>query len=397
MTPGFFGRSGEGERPMAEKIFGEDDLKSLEQEIDAAVDRLFVEKGKPTLKTSSDPGAIPSYSLDWGRDTIEPSKASSPSAPPKPSKSIDRLESQLLSLEWDINRESIGKSLEEVHILQQEFGEVPEISSLLEKMVAILNLMLRKEPNIRPTLVRLLLDAMETLKLQMKKDGGEEVRIYKKLAQAGIEARFSCLEEFQELKSPTVAPRAEEPIEQKIHPGSERWEEIFKKIEALTEKLDRLTEKMERHLNDHSKVGEGKASWPGRDAPPLKTRVTVFKVGDQLFGVESRRVMNLLKAPSTFTRKMIHHQTFRFKGFDVRWIDLETHFQLSGEDRDREKQLLILKEDQEVKAIKIDKVIGRLYGPLERDMGRGEYVLGTMRWTYEDLPIKIPILDLKRL
>src|SRR5271157_1641589 len=107
----------------------EEEIKELEDEIDLAVDRLFVEKRKgfneplvqepPGLKPSPEPSfePIPPFepvlesSLEVSEKPekdfdFEESFAAPPpplpSPPPSYLKSIDQLEAQLLALEWEI-------------------------------------------------------------------------------------------------------------------------------------------------------------------------------------------------------------------------------------------------------------------------------------------------------
>jgi len=45
----------------------------------------------------------------------------------------------------------------------------------------------------------------------------------------------------------------------------------------------------------------------------------------------------------------------------------------------------------------MDRVLNRLSGFLEQGEDSGAHLLGMIRWTYEDLPMKIPILDFEKL
>jgi hypothetical protein len=45
----------------------------------------------------------------------------------------------------------------------------------------------------------------------------------------------------------------------------------------------------------------------------------------------------------------------------------------------------------------MDRVLNRLSGPLEQGGESNEYLLGMIRWTYENLPVKVPILDFEKL
>ncbi|MDO9351060.1 MAG: chemotaxis protein CheW, partial [Deltaproteobacteria bacterium] len=119
--------------------------------------------------------------------------------------------------------------------------------------------------------------------------------------------------------------------------------------------------------------------------------------GEKLFGVESDKVFKLFKVSSPLCNKMIHFGNVRVKGLEVRMIDLGKSFSVSGEDQEEERQVLILKGDGEYKGLMMDRVLNRLSGPLEQAGESNEYLLGMIRWTYEDLPVKVPILDFEKL
>ena len=192
-------------KPTMEKTIGEDDMKGLEEEIDSAVDRLFVEEKRPGRKRThgtSDLRALSRYS--W---TV---KASIGRAPPirtrTPSflKSFEKMETQLLSLEWEITKENLEKTREEVGLLRKISKGRPDITSVLNLMEKVLIHMIRNEENINPPMIKFLLDSKETIKLLMKKETDSEIHIYKQLA-FGIEARFLCLgrDERDEGKAPS--------------------------------------------------------------------------------------------------------------------------------------------------------------------------------------------------
>ncbi len=382
---------------MTEKTIAEEDLKGLEREIDAAVDLLFVEKGGEPLKSAS---ASPPLTGAFQEMKREVEWEMPPFAPltPSASRPIEKLETQLLSLEWEITKENLGRTVEEVLALWKGFKETPDISAILNRMVRVLNYMIQNEEGIQPHLIRFLLDSKETIKLLMRKEAEGDIAIYKKLAHAGIEARFLGLEELQEVKSKPSSVKTEMDEEKAgaslMRP--EQMEKILQRMESFSERLDKMIEKMNQHLSAHERPIETPAVRPG-NGRPLKMKVTVFKTGEKLFGVESDKVFKLFKVPSPLCKKMIHFGNVRLKGLEVRMIDLGKFFSVSGEDQEEERQVLILKGDEEYKGLMMDRVLNRLSGPLEQAGESNEYLLGMIRWTYEDLPVKVPILDFEKL
>jgi hypothetical protein len=98
------------------------------------------------------------------------------------------MEGQLLSLEWEITKENLEKTKEEVLALRQTLKEKPEAGSVLNLMDKVLDYMIKNEDKIRPALVKFLMDSKETLKLLMRKEADSELNIYKQLGYMGIQA-----------------------------------------------------------------------------------------------------------------------------------------------------------------------------------------------------------------
>jgi hypothetical protein len=215
-----------------DKLTEEEDFKGLDEEIDNAVDRLFVEnKGgmikstlvksplsepsmkPPTLEPSMEPLMEPP-SLDPSMrspileptmkpSVLEPSMKTSllepsyefelekninletsppPPPPPTPSpspvpllKSVEEMEAQLLSLEWEITDEKLKKTREEVLALRELLKQKPDMRSILNYMEEILNHMIKNEENIHPSWIKFLLDSKETIKLLMRKETDGEI------------------------------------------------------------------------------------------------------------------------------------------------------------------------------------------------------------------------------
>jgi len=155
---------------MAEKTIIEEDLKGLEKEIDAAVDRLFVEKGGEPLKSIA-PSTPLHETFQKAEEEVEwempapapvPTPTLAPTLDPVASyhaQPLEKLETQLLSLEWEINKENLGKTASEVLELKENFKRSPDISSVLNRMLAVLNFMTQNEEGIQPHRIQILLDS----------------------------------------------------------------------------------------------------------------------------------------------------------------------------------------------------------------------------------------------
>lgn len=422
-----------------DKIFGEEDLKGLEEEIDDAVDRLFVDKKggitesflmessllesslkSPKEESSTEfpilgPSEKPSpFELSEEVDKkFEQERSPRPPSPPIPFlKSIEKMEAQLLSLEWEITEEKLKKTREEVLALRELLKQKADMTSILNYMEKALSHMIKNEENIQPSWIKFLLDSKETLKLLMRKETEGEINIYKQLAYLGIEARFSCLdgmidtpiappsldlsEEREKVPTSSLALNEEkEKVEILIAEGK-RIEETLSKMDLFSEKMDEFLGKMEPYLSKIEQLCL-KFSETLMEPRPLPVSITIFKVEERLFGVESEKVFKLFRVPNTFQEKYSSQQKIRLKGFEVKMINLEKILSIQGGEPKGEIKILMVKDNGEYKGFMIDQVLNKLSALSDKGGKIGECFSGIVHSTYQAQPIEIPILDLKKL
>jgi len=382
---------------MEEKMMGENEIRGLEEEIDSAVDRLFVEKeaGIQERQVDKSPSKEPSYKME--QDFEPESSIPPPSRPPSYPASIDKMESQLLSLEWEITRENLGKTREEVLALRQSLREKPDIISVLGLMEKVLDYMAKNEEKIRPPLVKFLLDSKETIKLLLKKEMDSEVDTYKQLAYVGIHARYSCLEELKEARPERAASSSREKTEgaELFAREEKQIQEMLSKIGLFWEKTEEMFKKIDQRMLRLEQWIEGPSEQFVK-ARLLPMNITVLKVEEKLFGVESDKVLKLYKVPSSLHEKYSDQQIIRLKDVEVRLIDLKKIFSIQRRGHQEEMKILTVKDNGEHKGLMIDQVLERL--STQSDVGGtpGDYFLGTFHWTYQERPMDIPILDLKK-
>ena len=380
-----------------EKTIGEDEIRSLEEEIDLAVDRLFVEKTRELMESPSMESQSVGAAYEMGKSEIE-EPLHPPSEPLQSLKPLEKVETQLLSVEWEITKEGLEKTKKEVIDFRSMLKGKPDIASVLNLMEKVLNHMLKNEANIHPVLVKFLLDSKETIKLLMKKETISEIKIYKRLAYDGIEARFANLEKSKDtLIRPPSPPSGEEITKPEIPMGGwNKIEEMLNKINLFSEKMEDILKKIEQQL---SSLEQMTRKSPERlletKHPPLD--ITVFKMDEKLFGVESDKVLKLFKVPNTFYDRYLHQQTFRLKDFEVRMIDLRKILSIQRGGPQKEIKLLIVKGNGKYKGLIVEQVLKRLPNQSEFETGTSEYFLGMIQWTYHENPVEVPILDLKKL
>lgn len=427
-----------------DKILGEEDLKGLEEEIDNAVDRLFVEKKKggvesflketapitpplkpPVLKPPVTPPSFepftepmvvePLIDSPMPEATAEPSllepslemenifdfESSTPSPPPPPPvpflKSIDKMEAQLLSLEWEITDEKLKTTREEVLALREVLKQKADISTVLSNMEKVLTHMIRNEEQIQPSWIKFLLDAKETIKLLMKKETEREIQTYKQLAYLGIDARFACLEGMKEPKAVLPVLPREEGMDQKGISvlGEKKIEEMSYQMNSFMEKVEDIFNTMKQQL---SRLEESMRTSPAlpeeRSAKPVS--LTIFKVEKKLFGVESEKVFKLFKVPNTFQEKYSNQEKIRLRDVEVKMVNLKKIFSIPGEEPAGQMRILTVKDNGEYIGLMVDQVLKKLSTPSEKGEPESDYFSGVIHSTYLEQPVEIPILDLKK-
>jgi chemotaxis signal transduction protein len=125
-------------------------------------------------------------------------------------------------------------------------------------------------------------------------------------------------------------------------------------------------------------------------------RVTIFKVDEKLFGVESEKVFKLFKVPNTFQEKYSNQEKIRLRDVEVKMINLKKILALQGSEPKGEIRILTVKDNGGYKGFMVDQVLKKLSTLSERGGEMGEYFSGVIHSTYQEQPVEIPILDLKK-
>jgi len=349
---------------------------------------------EPSIKTSL---LEPSHEFESEKSFNLDKPVRPPSATVPISKSVENMEAQLLSLEWEITEEKLKKTREEVVALRELLKEKPDMTSILSYMEKVVNCMIKNEENIRPPWIKFLLDSKETLKLLMRKETEGEITVYKQLAHHGIEARFACLEGMKEAK--IVQPpsgKAEDVGRAEVSiPGEKRIEDMSNRMNSFMEKVEDLFRTMKQQI---TKLEEG-AQRPPSPTVQVKSKpvnVMIFKLDKKLFGVESEKVFKVFRVPPTFLEKYPNQQKIRLRDLEVRMIDLKKMFSIVGGGQSEEIRILAVKENGEYKGLMVDQVLNKLSTLFEEKAGVGEYFSGVVHYTYQEQPMEIPILDLKK-
>ena len=312
----------------------------------------------------------------------------------------EKMETQLLSLEWEITKDNLQNTKEEVLALRRNMAGKPQITTILNSMEKILNRMIENEESISPSWINILMDSKETIKLLMRKETDNEITTYKQLAYAGIEARFSSLERLKDTQTqqPSLSMSISEETERigTLMPEGKQVQEMLGKMNLFLNKMEEFSKGIDHHLSSFKQETRKPLEQDLQEIKPLFINITICKVDEKLFGVESGKIFKLFKVPSSFHSKYIDQQKILLKGLEVRMIDLKKIFSIQGGGQQGEVKILAVKDNGEYKGLMVDEVLKRISTHSKDSKEYGEYCAGAIHWTYHQHPVEIPILDIKK-
>ena len=201
-----------------------EDAEDLDEEIESAVDSLFVESGADRgieregtqrgIPEQAEP--IPDISPEVMEESLRkeepeetalevepieeemaPPAAEKPEPVEKPSeeeklpKGVETLEVEVLSLEWEFNAETIKKIIAALGGLKAAYREDESLLRVIDMMGKISLYLLNDEKSITPEALRFLQDGKEVIKFLATQKG--EQTIFKNLVVEGIHSHFQLL------------------------------------------------------------------------------------------------------------------------------------------------------------------------------------------------------------
>jgi hypothetical protein len=436
-----------------DKVTEEEDFKGLDEEIDDAVDRLFIDNKRgsvksfstespvsktplksfaegpsinsPTSKPSMEPSPLeasmefsipepsikpsiveppvkpsflePSYEFELEKNLDLETTPHPPSAPLQFSKSIENMEAQLLSLEWEITEEKLKKTREEILALREVLKQKPDLASILSDMDKVLSHMIENEENIRPSWIKILLDSKETIKLLTRNETEGEINIYKQLAYLGIEARFSSLEGLKESQIVQPSLGKGERIEKAEHsiPGEKKIEDMANKMNLFMANVEDIFRTMKEQISRLEHTAR-RPPTPPIEVRPKPVNIMIFRIDKKLFGVESEKVFKLFKVPMTSQKRYSNQEKIQMRDFEIRMINLKKILAIPGGDPKDEIRMLAVKDNGGYKGFLVDQVVKTVLAPSEKEGEVGEYFSGVIHSTYQEQAVEIPVLDLKK-
>jgi hypothetical protein len=363
---------------------------------------LFEEKSSPPSRVSIPAREQELFLEVRGQDVEQDLFAEKPPRPPSVSVPVpdpmEKIEAQLLSLEWEITNEGIEKTKERIIDLRRHWNGQPQILSVSHWMEKVLDSMLKSDANIRPPLIKFLMDAKDTIKVLSQGGTTNEINIAKQLAYNGIEARFFGLTGLREVQvqRPSKETRDAGGRAAVSEAGMKRIEEIADQIHRLSATMQEALEKIEERLSRLERQPLSRREEEAPQSSPWLT-VMVFTLNGRVFGVQNEQVFKLFKVPTTFRDKVVNQRRIRVKNVDVKLVDLKKLFSIRENGRERELKILIVKDDGEYKGLMIEKVLQKVSTCSELGKGAGDYFIGSIPWTYEERPVEISVLDVKKL
>jgi len=113
--------------------------------------------------------------------------------------------------------------------------------------------------------------------------------------------------------------------------------------------------------------------------------------------VQNEQVFKLFKVPTTFRDKVVNQRRIRVKNVDVKLVDLKKLFSIQDKGPERKLKILIVKDDGEYKGLMIEQVLQKVSTRSGLGKGTSDYFMGSLPWTYQERPVEISVLDVKKL
>jgi hypothetical protein len=313
-------------------------------------------------------------------------------------KKMDQFEAQLLSLEWEITEEKIGKAIEETKALRPFFPQRDDLGPLLEGMEKVMEDMKADQTRIHPSMISFLLDGKETLKLMLREGDDPDLTLCQKLALDGFKARFTLLQQEQQSSPVSDLGRpGEETPEPVIPPEIRGPEEIPSRVQAFLARAEDLLQRIEQRLQKMERMQVEPPLIPLGGRTSFARDITVFKVYGKLYGVESESVLKVLKVPLGFQERYGHLPRIRIREEEVALVDLPRILPEESWGSGGVKKLVMIRGEGECKGLLAEEVLKRLRIVPETGGGGDKPLMGIVHWVHEARPVEIPILDPKRL
>jgi len=391
------------------------DLGDLEKEIDAAVDRLFVEEGTfDDYAIETAPKPEPVERQDVVREEQEVALPESipltkpPVGPPVLREKLDEVEAQLLTLEWDITPKQMTRAM---NLLQDLRGNLPKggtLELIVVKIRQILNHLFLDDTKLTPDVLKFLLKLWKAVKRISDPrfaHGVDEKGVLKELSDKLVELGFEgipsgreAVRESAAVSTPTPAtPKrtAAKPVEKKpVRPPvelslAERVKELELRLDMEKKRLREMEEELRScrlELGGAPDRGSAKAGRAGEEeneivdlderlsldnaweegapaAEPsdeaLAMDVSLYEASGAMFGIPADRIAKTFEVKKWVADFFLKNGKVKMKEREVPLFDFSRVFDLEPSEKTSRLVVLFSANSGETMAVLADGDLGR--------------------------------------
>ncbi len=397
-----------------------DDTEDLDEEIESAVDSLFVEMGADRgielggkqrgIPEQAEP--IPDISPEVMEESLgkgelgetvlqaEPVKEEMASAPeaepireetaPSPAetepvekppegerlpKGLETLEVEILSLEWEFSGETLKKIIAALGGLKAAYRGDDSLLKAIDMMGKVSLYLLNDEKSVTPEALRFLQDGKEVIKFLTTEKG--EQTIFKNLVVEGINSHFQLLG----LHRGARKDRAEDAIFQKLcsdlekhrmrlYDGEDRFGRALNRVKGMKEELifddgiRGLSDELEK-IHGYLRMCLGRLGDISEQfqreifGQRLYTveRVLLVETQNRIFGIPSDSVMKSYTLTEGYTKSIAAQDSITLKGRRIPLVKLSKVFNLGISGVRRPQGIVLVGGRDNIVAVLVDRVL----------------------------------------
>ena len=398
-----------------------DDIEDMDEEIESAVDSLFVEEGadrgfgqgggEKSIPEQAEP--IPDISPEvmeesLGREEFgdlpleaepieeemtpaleeaEPieeemvpavEEAEPMEKPPEEErlpKGVETLEVEILSLEWEFSGEILRKIISALGGLKAAFRDDESLLKVIDMMGKVSLYLLNDEKSITPEAMRFLQDGKEVIKF-LTTDKGEQT-IFKNLVVEGINSHFQLL-------GLGKGPRRDEAQDQilqklcsdlerhrmRLSDGEDRLEKALNRMKGMKEELifddgirglsDEL-EKIQGYLRSClGRLGDISEQFQSEIFGQRlygAERVLLVETQNRIFGIPSNSVIKSYALSDGFAKNIVLQDSITLKGKRIPMVKLSKVFNLAMTGVGRPQGIVLVGKRDQMIAVLVDRVL----------------------------------------
>ncbi|MFB0508352.1 MAG: chemotaxis protein CheW [Thermodesulfobacteriota bacterium] len=397
-----------------------DGIEDLDEEIESAVDALFVEEGadagigpagrKPGVSIQAEP--IPDISPEVMEESLEHDepRAITPDAEPlkeevaiapeleplmeeigtpptrtepieKPleeerlPKDVETLEVELLSLEWEFNSDILKRIIAALGGLKAAYRDNDSLLKIINMMGKVSLYLLNDEKSITPEALRFLQDGKEVIKFLTTEKG--EQTIFKNLVVEGINSHFQLLglargerkdkaqdKIFQKLCSDLERDRmrlceGENRLGRALHQFKGMKEELIfdDGMMGLSDELERIQDYLRTCFKGLGDISEQFQREVFGQRLYGVERVLLVETQNRIFGIPSDSVIKYYNLADAYAKNIALQDSITLKGKRIPMVKLYKVFNLAITGGTRPQGIVLVGEGDQIIAVLVDRVL----------------------------------------